>query len=55
MAAQYAERQDAGLYLPLHAVSPLRRTENQIYGVDQGGCTAEEWHFSIKERVPWRE
>ena len=55
MAAQYAERQDAGLYLALHAVSPLGRTEGQIYRVDQGGCTAEEWHLGIKECVPWRK
>lgn len=40
MAAQYTERQDAGLYLALHTVSPHRGAKDEVYVVNQGGGTA---------------
>jgi hypothetical protein len=51
MVTQHAKRQDERLHLPLHAVSPHRRTEREVHCADQGGRTAEEWHSGIAERI----
>jgi hypothetical protein len=53
MAAQYTERKDAGLYLALHAISPHRRAEDEVHGVNQGGGTAQERHPRVEKRISW--
>lgn len=51
MVTQHAKCQDERLYLPLHAVSPHRRTEGEVHCADQGSRTVEEWHSGFAERI----